>query len=159
MGSAAKAWANGYFARSVVPVKDLNGITVLDHDEFIRPGTTVQSLAGAPRAAVHMYNATAPLFRRVVFGVDAAECKAMAVEGRSMFTVAMGLVGVLAVSGLIEAFVTPSGLPTWARIGIGVIAWSAFLAYIAILGRRAVAAGETGDVRAELAGDAAPVAG
>ena len=43
---AAKAWANGYFARSVVPVKDLNGITVLDHDEFIRPGTTAQSLAG-----------------------------------------------------------------------------------------------------------------
>jgi acetyl-CoA C-acetyltransferase len=43
---AAKAWANGYFARSVVPVKDQNGITVLDHDEFIRPGTTAQSLAG-----------------------------------------------------------------------------------------------------------------
>ena len=43
---AAKAWANGNFARSVVPVKDLNGITVLDHDEFIRPGTTVESLAG-----------------------------------------------------------------------------------------------------------------
>jgi acetyl-CoA C-acetyltransferase len=43
---AAKAWANGYFARSVVPVKDLNRITVLDHDEFIRPGTTVESLAG-----------------------------------------------------------------------------------------------------------------
>jgi len=43
---AAKAWANGYFGRSVVPVKDLNGLTVLDHDEFIRPGTTVDSLAG-----------------------------------------------------------------------------------------------------------------
>ena len=43
---AAKAWANGYFAKSVVPVRDLNGITVLDHDEFIRPGTTVESLAG-----------------------------------------------------------------------------------------------------------------
>jgi acetyl-CoA C-acetyltransferase len=42
---AAKAWANGYFARSVVPVKDLNGITVLDHDEFIRPGTTAESLS------------------------------------------------------------------------------------------------------------------
>jgi len=42
---AAKAWANGYFANSVVPVKDLNGLTVLDHDEFIRPGTTVESLA------------------------------------------------------------------------------------------------------------------
>ncbi|CAM3174153.1 acetyl-CoA C-acetyltransferase [Nocardioides dubius] len=42
---AAKAWANGYFAKSVVPVKDLNGLTVLDHDEFIRPGTTVESLS------------------------------------------------------------------------------------------------------------------
>jgi acetyl-CoA C-acetyltransferase len=43
---AAKAWANGYFANSVVPVRDLNGLTVLDHDELIRPGTTVESLAG-----------------------------------------------------------------------------------------------------------------
>jgi acetyl-CoA C-acetyltransferase len=43
---AAKAQANGYFDRSVVPVKDLNGLTVLDKDEFIRPGTTVESLAG-----------------------------------------------------------------------------------------------------------------
>ncbi len=43
---AAKAWANGYFAHSVVPVRDLNGLTVLDHDELIRPGTTVESLAG-----------------------------------------------------------------------------------------------------------------
>jgi acetyl-CoA C-acetyltransferase len=43
---AAKAQANGYFDRSVIPVKDLNGLTVLDKDEFIRPGTTVESLAG-----------------------------------------------------------------------------------------------------------------
>src|SRR3546814_16825258 len=43
---AAKAWANGYFARSVVPVVDRNGLLVLDHDEQIRPGTTVESLAG-----------------------------------------------------------------------------------------------------------------
>jgi len=42
---AAKAQANGYFDRSVVPVKDLNGLTVLDKDEFIRPGTTVESLS------------------------------------------------------------------------------------------------------------------
>jgi acetyl-CoA C-acetyltransferase len=41
---AAKAQANGYFGRSVVPVKDRNGLTVLDHDEFIRPGTTVEGL-------------------------------------------------------------------------------------------------------------------
>jgi acetyl-CoA C-acetyltransferase len=43
---AAKAQANGYFERSLVPVTDLNGLTVLDHDEFIRPGTTAESLAG-----------------------------------------------------------------------------------------------------------------
>jgi acetyl-CoA C-acetyltransferase len=43
---AAKAQANGYFDRSRVPVTDLNGLTVLDHDEFIRPGTTAESLAG-----------------------------------------------------------------------------------------------------------------
>ena len=43
---AAKAWANGYFAKSVVPVKDRNGLTVLDHDEFIRAGATLESLAG-----------------------------------------------------------------------------------------------------------------
>src|SRR6478735_3413825 len=40
---AAKAWANGYFANSVIPVNDLNGLTVLDHDELIRPGTTAES--------------------------------------------------------------------------------------------------------------------
>ena len=43
---AAKAQANGYFDNSVVPVKDINGLTVLEKDEFIRPGTTVESLAG-----------------------------------------------------------------------------------------------------------------
>jgi acetyl-CoA C-acetyltransferase len=42
---AAKAQANGYFDGSVIPVKDLNGLTVLEKDEFIRPGTTVESLA------------------------------------------------------------------------------------------------------------------
>lgn len=43
---AAKAWANGYFTDSVVPVKDINGLTVLDHDELIRPDTSVEGLAG-----------------------------------------------------------------------------------------------------------------
>ena len=42
---AAKAWADGRFARSVVPVKDQNGVTVLDHDEFIKPESTVEGLA------------------------------------------------------------------------------------------------------------------
>jgi acetyl-CoA C-acetyltransferase len=43
---AAKAWANGYFERSVVPVRDRNGLTILDRDEHLRPDTTMDSLAG-----------------------------------------------------------------------------------------------------------------
>jgi hypothetical protein len=58
----------------------------------------------------------------------------------------MGLVVVLFVSGVIEGFVTPSGLPTEARVGIGVLAELAFLAYVFVLGRQAVARGVTGDV-------------
>ncbi|MFD3495231.1 acetyl-CoA C-acetyltransferase [Streptomyces sp. NPDC058690] len=42
---AAEAWKDGRFARSVVPVKDRNGLVVLDHDEHMRPGTTADSLA------------------------------------------------------------------------------------------------------------------
>jgi acetyl-CoA C-acetyltransferase len=41
---AAKAWASGYFTNSVVPVKDSQGLTILDRDEHMRPETTMQSL-------------------------------------------------------------------------------------------------------------------
>ncbi|WP_037361163.1 acetyl-CoA C-acetyltransferase [Amycolatopsis orientalis] len=42
---AEAAWSGGYFAKSVVPVKDMNGVTILDHDEHRRPGTTLEGLA------------------------------------------------------------------------------------------------------------------
>ena len=42
---AAKAWEKGYFRKSVVPVKDQNGLTILDHDEHMRPTTDMQALA------------------------------------------------------------------------------------------------------------------
>ncbi|MFF5033424.1 acetyl-CoA C-acetyltransferase [Nocardia salmonicida] len=45
---AAAAWSGGYFAKSIVPVRDINGAVLLDHDEFMRPDTTVDSLAGLP---------------------------------------------------------------------------------------------------------------
>ena len=41
---AAQARANGYFQRSIVPVRDMNGLTILDHDELIRPETTLEGL-------------------------------------------------------------------------------------------------------------------
>ena len=50
---AAKAWANGYFARSVVPVKDRNGLTILDRDEHVRAGATLESL-GALKPSFEM---------------------------------------------------------------------------------------------------------
>ncbi len=43
---ADAAWRNGYFARSVVPVRDVNGVVILEHDEHRRPGSTVESLGG-----------------------------------------------------------------------------------------------------------------
>jgi len=43
---AVRAWEEGRFARSVVPVTDINGLTILDRDEYIRPGTDMQSLGG-----------------------------------------------------------------------------------------------------------------
>lgn len=72
--------------------------------------------------------------------------RALAETGRSMITVVPGLALVLAVSGVLEAFVTPSGLPTWARIGIGMAAEAAFLGYVFWFGGRADRAGETGDL-------------
>ena len=42
---AAQAQAEGRFARSIVPVKDINGMVMLDRDETVRPGTSVESLA------------------------------------------------------------------------------------------------------------------
>jgi 2-isopropylmalate synthase len=84
VGFPSASQADFDFVRSLIDdglVPDDVQISVLTQarDELIE--RTVQSLAGARRATVHMYNATAPLFRRVVFGVDQAECRAMAVEG------------------------------------------------------------------------------
>jgi acetyl-CoA C-acetyltransferase len=41
---AAAAWSGGYFAKSVVPVRDQNGLVILDHDEHMRPDSTLEGL-------------------------------------------------------------------------------------------------------------------
>ena len=84
VGFPSASQADFDFVRSLITGGHIPGdvqISVLTQarDELIE--RTLESLAGAKRATVHMYNATAPLFRRVVFGVDRDECKAMAVEG------------------------------------------------------------------------------
>jgi uncharacterized membrane protein SpoIIM required for sporulation len=82
--------------------------------------------------------------------------QALAEEGRAAMSIAIGLIGVLAVSGAIEGFVTGHVHTTWLRITIGVVAELAFLTYVVVLGRRAVREGETGD--SETVPDTAPVA-
>jgi uncharacterized membrane protein SpoIIM required for sporulation len=84
--------------------------------------------------------------------------QALAEEGRAAGALVLGLAVTLFVSGVVEAFVTPSGLPTWARVGVGAVVWLAFLAYVVVLGGRAVRAGETGDVRGSAAADRVPTA-
>ncbi|MDT0576254.1 acetyl-CoA C-acetyltransferase [Croceicoccus sp. F390] len=62
---AAKSWDEGNFARSIVPVKDVMGEVILDHDEYRRPGTTMESLAGLKAAF--------PGFAKMGFGRVAKE--------------------------------------------------------------------------------------
>ena len=81
---------------------------------------------------------------------------ALAEEGRALIVGCLGLAVMLLTSGFIEGFVTPSGLPTWLRIGIGVVAEALFLVWVFVYGRRAHHAGITGDLRDDLRGDEAP---
>ncbi|MFH8370917.1 stage II sporulation protein M [Streptomyces sp. NPDC018031] len=83
---------------------------------------------------------------------------ALAREGRAALGMAMGLAAVLLVAGLIEAFVTPSGLHTSARIAIGAVAELLFLLYVFRVGARAAERGEYGDVAAADRGSAPPTA-
>ena len=77
---------------------------------------------------------------------DRPRAQVLAEQGRAVVAVAAGLVVMLFVSGLLEAFVTPSSLPTAARITIGVLAEALFLGYIWYFGRRAERAGDSGDL-------------
>ncbi|TDB75816.1 stage II sporulation protein M [Micromonospora sp. KC723] len=66
--------------------------------------------------------------------------RAVAEAGRSAVLVAVGLVGLFAVSAVLEAFVTPSPVPTALRVGIGAAVWLGFLGYVVVLGHRAAVA-------------------
>lgn len=78
---------------------------------------------------------------------------AVAAEGRSLFTVALGLVIVLFLSGLVEGFVSASPLPAWLRIGIGAALFGLYWAYTLVLGGRAYRAGHRGDLSRRDSGD------
>lgn len=79
-------------------------------------------------------------------GRDKTRGRAMAETAREAMLVALGLIAVLFVSGLIEAYVTPSAAPAALRIGVGAMALIGFLAYVLILGRMASEAGASADL-------------
>ncbi|ATG49392.1 acetyl-CoA acetyltransferase [Celeribacter ethanolicus] len=61
---AEAAWKDNRFAKSIVPVKDINGLTILDHDEYMRPGTTVETL-GALKASFKDMGEVMPGFDKI----------------------------------------------------------------------------------------------
>lgn len=85
--------------------------------------------------------------------------QALAEEGRALFTIVVGLILSLLVSGLIEGFVTRQEWPWAVKIGIGTVALAGFLTYQWALGGRAVRAGQTGDLDEFEAGAKQLVAG
>jgi uncharacterized membrane protein SpoIIM required for sporulation len=85
--------------------------------------------------------------------------EALAATGRSLATIAIGLVFALGVSGLIEGFVTAQPWQWPVKIGIGAVALGLFLAYMLVVGRRASRLDETGDLTEYEAGTPTLVAG
>ncbi|GAA4888294.1 2-isopropylmalate synthase [Streptomonospora salina] len=84
VGFPAASQTDFDFVRSLIEgdlIPDDVQISVLTQGRPDLIERTVQSLVGAQRCSVHLYNATAPEFRRVVFGVDRDACKAIAVDG------------------------------------------------------------------------------
>jgi uncharacterized membrane protein SpoIIM required for sporulation len=85
--------------------------------------------------------------------------EALAAAGRSLATIAVGLIIALAVAGAIEGFVTAQPWPWPLKIGIGAAALAAFLVYMLLIGGRAHRRGETGDLTEYEAGTPTLVSG
>jgi uncharacterized membrane protein SpoIIM required for sporulation len=85
--------------------------------------------------------------------------EALAQQGRATFTIVVGLILSLLVSGVIEGFITRQDWPWAIKIGIGTVALATFLVYQWVIGKRAAQAGETGDLDEFEAGAKQLVAG
>ncbi|MDL9980345.1 stage II sporulation protein M [Microbacterium sp. ASV49] len=109
--------------------------------QFIAPHGLLEltSIFVAAAAGLHVFWAWVAPGRR-------SRGAALAAAGRSLATVAVGLIGSLAVSGAIEGFVTPTYWPWPIKVAIGAMALAAFLVYMLVVGGRAQRAGETGDL-------------
>lgn len=84
---------------------------------------------------------------------------ALGEEGRAAITITLALAITLFVSGLLEAFVTPSGLPWVVKDSIGIVVCAGFWAYVFVVGRAAVLEGAMGDIEGDFAVATVPIAG
>ena len=89
-------------------------------------------------------------------GPNRTRGRALAETAREGMVVALGLVAVLAVSGVLEGFVTPAPFPAVVRVGFGALIWILFFVYVVVLGRRAQAAGQRADLEESLSEAAVP---
>ena len=122
--------------------------------QFIAPHGLLEltSIFVAAAAGLHVFWAWVAPGRR-------SRGEALASAGRSLATIAVGVVGTLAVSGSIEGFVTPREWPWQLKLAIGATALAAFLVYMLVLGGRAYRSGESGDLTEYERGTARLVAG
>jgi uncharacterized membrane protein SpoIIM required for sporulation len=73
---------------------------------------------------------------------DRTRSAALAAQGRRSVAIVVGLVVAFVLAGTIEGFVTGSVLPTWARVGMGVLVEGLFVAYLLVFGPDAAAAAD-----------------
>jgi len=121
---------------------------------FILPHGMLEltSIFVAGAAGLHIFWAWVAPGRRT-------RAEALAAAGRSLATIVVGLIIALAISGVIEGFVTAQPWPWPVKIGIGAAALAAFLVYMIVVGGRAHRRGETGDLTEYEAGTPTLVAG
>lgn len=122
--------------------------------QFILPHGMLEltSVFVAAAAGLHVFWAWVAPGRR-------SRGEALASAGRALVTVAVGLVFSLALSGAVEGFVTPQHWHWSVKIALGALALAVFLFYMLVIGRRAVRAGETGDLAESETGTPRLVAG
>lgn len=122
--------------------------------QFIAPHGMLEltSVFVAAAAGLHVFWAWVAPGRR-------SRGESLAVAGRSLVTVAIGLVFSLALSGAVEGFVTPQHWPWPIKVLLGAFALAILLVYMLVVGRRAVRAGETGDLAESETGTPRLVAG
>ncbi|MFV0286549.1 MAG: stage II sporulation protein M [Demequina sp.] len=173
---AASVWSNNWFIAAQCIALGITGIypLILLYNTVIQLGVAgaVMAEAGlldvffqllAPHGLLELsavFVAAAAglrLFWTMLVPGPRSRGEALAQEGRTAFGVALGLAGVLLISGLIEGFITGAAIPWAIKVLIGVAAFAAFWIYVFAFGKVAVRRSVSGDVDGDFAVDTVAV--